>query len=260
MSTVGERSTVAQHRAGTGGSVWLLRLEHGPVNALDLELCVELTDRLAKLSTTGRPIVVTGRGKAFSAGVDLRRLLDGGRAYVREFVPALDALFRTALAVPVPVVAAVNGHAIAGGAVLAAAADAVVMAEGPGRIGVPELRVGVAFPRAALAVLHHRLGEVSARRLILDAGTHSATEAQSLGLVDQTTAAGDVVDRAVAAAEHLSTLAPPDAFAMTKDQLGQDSAALLAPDPDADAAIVELWCRRIEDGWLERYLEQATRR
>ncbi|WP_246394431.1 enoyl-CoA hydratase-related protein, partial [Pseudonocardia pini] len=78
-----------------------------------------------------------------------------------------------------PVVAAVNGHAIAGGAVLAAAADRVLMADGRGRFGAPELKVGVAFPQSALEILRHRVGEVALRRVVVEAETYGPAEAHA---------------------------------------------------------------------------------
>src|SRR5439155_1274578 len=96
-------------------------------------------------------LVLVGTGSAFSAGVDLFRILDGGDDYVARFIPALSGAFDDLFAYRRPVVAAVNGHAIAGGCVIAACADYRLMAEGRGRIGVPEQLVGVAFPAIALA-------------------------------------------------------------------------------------------------------------
>ncbi|MCE0761444.1 enoyl-CoA hydratase/isomerase family protein [Pseudonocardia kujensis] len=138
------------------GAVTVLTIEHGPVSAMDLELCRALT---AELSMVTGPVVLTGAGRAFSAGVDLRRLLDGGTAYVREFLPALDELITAVFALNVPVVAAVNEHAITGGAVLAAAAERVLMADGRGRFEAPELTVGVAFPQSALEMWCRRVDD-----------------------------------------------------------------------------------------------------
>ena len=110
-------------------------------------------------------MIITGTGTIFSAGVDLRRLLDGGSAYLADFLPALDRMLRRLLFLPKPVVAAVNGHAIAGGCVLACACDRRLAARGPGRVGVTELLVGVPFPAVALETMRlvvppHRLAEV----------------------------------------------------------------------------------------------------
>jgi enoyl-CoA hydratase len=233
----------------------VLRIDHGPVNALDLDLCRELTRSLQQLSHAG-PVVLTGAGKAFSAGVDLRRMLAGGTDYVLEFFPALDELFQVAFSLPVPLVAAVQGHAIAGGAVLAAAADTVLMADGPARIGVPELNVGVPFPHSALEILRHRSGEATARRLVLQATTHRPLDAAGLGLVDEVVEATTLDERSREVAARQAALIPPDTFALTKAQLRADATARIAARDNTVAT--EIWCRRVTDGWIERYLDQVT--
>lgn len=233
----------------------VLRIDHGPVNALDLDLCRELTRSLQQTSHGG-PVVLTGTGRAFSAGVDLRRMLAGGTDYVREFLPALDDLFRVAFALPVPLVAAVQGHAIAGGAILAAAADTVLMVDGPARIGVPELNVGVAFPQSALEILRHRSGEAATRRLVLQATTHQSADAAHLGLVDEVVEQTRLAERSLEVAEQHATLTPPDTFAFTKAQLRADAIARTAAYDNT--AVTEVWCRRVTDGWIERYLDQVT--
>src|SRR5262245_6657115 len=121
--------------------VAVLRLAHGRANAMDAELCDALTEAMAQ-AASARAVVLTGTGGIFSAGVDLKRLLGGGRAYLDAFLPSWSRMFERVFFHPAPVVAAVNGHAIAGGCVLAAAADRRVMASDAGRIGVTELLVG----------------------------------------------------------------------------------------------------------------------
>src|SRR5436305_14216699 len=102
------------------GDVALLRIQHGKANALDLELCQALTKELeAYRQSAARALVITGAGTMFSAGVDLRRVADEGAPYLRSFLPAMSAAFETLFSVLKPVVAAVNGHAIAGGCILA---------------------------------------------------------------------------------------------------------------------------------------------
>src|SRR5712692_1105698 len=129
------------------GTVTVLKMVHGKANALDLELCEALTSQLddCRRSSIGA-LVLTGTGRMFSAGVDLPRIVDGGPAYVRAFLPSINRMFQTLFSFPKPVVAAINGHAIAGGCVMACAADVRLMAREPGRIGIPELLVGVPFP------------------------------------------------------------------------------------------------------------------
>src|SRR5690348_4539859 len=94
--------------------ITVLRLAHGKASAMDVELC-EAIMRELRGANDARAVILTGSGTIFSAGVDLFRMTNEGAPYVDRFFPllreALEALFRF----PRPIVAAVNGHAIAGG-------------------------------------------------------------------------------------------------------------------------------------------------
>ena len=241
------------------GEIAVLRLAHGPVNAMDLELCRAASQQLRGLAADpARAVVITGAGRAFSAGVDLRRYLEQGEPYVERFLPALAELFSAAFELTKPLVAAVNGHAIAGGCVLAACADVTYMAAGSGRIGVPELKVGVPFPRVALEILRHAVGEVAARRLVFGADTHDADTARALGLVDDVVPAGELLDRAVGTARALATEIPADSFAVTKTQLRREARERIERAADEDEAVTRLWNRRATDGWTTDYLKAVT--
>src|SRR5262245_18522062 len=126
------------------GEVTLLHMAHGKANALDVEFCEALTAQLTAIKNSPtRAVILIGVGPIFSAGVDLLRLLEEDATYLQTFLPALITMFETVFFHPQPVVAAVNGHAIAGGCILACAADHRVMSRSPGRIGVPGLPVGL---------------------------------------------------------------------------------------------------------------------
>ena len=79
-----------------------------------------------------KAVILTGSGSSFSAGVDLFRVLKDGPEYGRRFLPVLDNFLRAALTLPKPMIAAINGHAIAGGCILAATCDHRIMSEGDG--------------------------------------------------------------------------------------------------------------------------------
>src|SRR4029450_2026961 len=136
------------------GEITLLHMAHGKANALDVEFCEALTAQLTALKNSRtRAVVLIGAGHIFSAGVDLLRLLDEDATYLQTFLPALITMFETVFFHPQPGGGAVYGHAIAGGCILACAADHRVMSRSPGRIGVPELLVGVPFPTVDLEIL-----------------------------------------------------------------------------------------------------------
>jgi enoyl-CoA hydratase/carnithine racemase len=242
------------------GEVAVLTLAHGPVNAMDTALCEAVADAFDALAgDPARAVVLTGSGRAFSAGVDLRGFLAGGPDWVAGFLPSLSRMFRAVFTLPKPVVAALNGHAIAGGCVLACCADTVLQAGG--RIGVPELAVGVPFPVVPLEVMRYAVGDAVARRLMLSARLVEGAEAVALGLVDRVVEPGALVAEAVAAARTLAGITPPDTFAQTKTQLRREAVALMDAHAAAeDARAVELWSARATDGWTARYLEAATGR
>ena len=174
------------------GDVAILRMAHGKANALNIELCSALSKYLAEFRTSqARALVITGTGGIFSAGVDLLRLSEGGASYVRKFLPALNAMFAATFSFPKPIVAAINGHAIAGGCVLACAADKRLMARDQGRIGVTELLVGVPFPRIAMEIMHHAVVPHRLEDTIFSGATFAPDDAVVRGLA----IAPGVVDR-----------------------------------------------------------------
>jgi enoyl-CoA hydratase len=219
------------------GSVSVVRMRHGKVNALDLELLLALRDTFAELRDADA-VVLTGEGTSFSAGVDLRRLLDGGPEYIAEFLPALGAACRALFTHPRPVVAAVNGHAIAGGCILAVACDRRLMSAGT--IGVSELAVGVPFPTVPLEVLRHAAGPAT-DDLVLAARTMTAAEAATLGLIDRVVAPDELMDSALGEAERLARM-PRQTFALTKTQLRRDAVARMDADEPVDfAELLAAW-------------------
>ena len=194
--------------------VTVLRLQHGKVNALDTELLRAITAAMRDLDPASA-VVITGHGSAFSAGVDLKRIVDGGQPYVREFLPALTEMFLAVFNHPGPVVAAVNGHAIAGGCVLAAACDVRLMSGG--RIGLAELTVGVPFPTVAIEIMRHAIGP-AAGNLVLTARLLDPGQARSIGLIHDVEAREALLDSAVALAQAMAKT-PAEVFSLSKRQL-----------------------------------------
>jgi len=245
------------------GPVTVLTLDHGKANAVDTELCRGLVAALDEMLREGTPaVVLTGTGRIFSAGVDLFQVLDGGEEYLREFLPALDAMLRAVIEFPHPLVAAVNGHAVAGGCVLACGCDRRLMAGAgadgkAGRIGVPELAVGVPFPTMPLEVLRTAVSSATFRDLVYSGRTVAPEEAMELGLVDRVVDADDLLGEACAEAERLSDL-PEDAFALTKRQFW--TPALDAMDrhgPAWSAEVLTQWSSETTQDRIRRYLDKT---
>ncbi|HEX4094722.1 MAG TPA: enoyl-CoA hydratase/isomerase family protein [Trebonia sp.] len=216
--------------------VTVLRLKHGKVNALDTELLRAITDAMRNLDPAAA-VVITGHGSAFSAGVDLKRIVDGGQAYVREFLPALSEMFLAVFEHQGPAVAAVNGHAIAGGCVLAAACDVRLMSGG--RIGLAELSVGVPFPTVALEIMRHAIGP-AAGNLVLTARLLHPAQAQAIGLVHDVEAPDELLDAAVAVAATMAKT-PADVYSMSKRQLQLPARAAMDGHDAEEEAVEASW-------------------
>jgi enoyl-CoA hydratase len=169
--------------------------------------------------------------------------VDGGPEYLSLFLPALCQAFETLFYYPRPVVAAVNGHAIAGGCLLACAADHRIMAQQSGRIGVPELLVGVPFPTTALEVLRFAAAPQYMQELIYGGGTYAPDDARVRGLVDVVVEPSQLLEQALAAAERFAAL-PATAFTLTKQQLREPAMKRIREEGARwDVAIREYWAR-----------------
>ena len=215
------------------GEVAIMRLQHGKVNALDLELLLAITEAMRAVDQT-RAMVITGSGSVFSAGVDLQRIVAGGPSYVRAFLPALSDSFMAIFDHPGPVVAAVNGHAIAGGCVIAAACDVRLMAHG--KIGLAELSVGVPFPPAAMEIMRHAVGPAIGH-LVLTAALLDPAQAESIGLIQHVCTAEVLLESAVDRARQMART-PAGVFSVSKRQLQQPARDRIAARSGEEEAVV----------------------
>jgi len=163
-----------------------LTLRRGKVNALNADVVVELRVRLAEIETDPAvsSVVLTGAGTFFSFGFDIPELLpyspEAFAGYLREFTDLCTTLFLF----PKPVVAAINGHAIAGGCMLALGCDRRVMADGHGRIGLNEIAFGSSVFAGTAAMLRFWTSGAAATEIFDSGAMWSAAEARRLGIVD----------------------------------------------------------------------------
>ena len=230
----------------------LLTMSHGRANALDVEFCLALAAEFDRLRDSARAVVLTSTGKIFSAGVDLKRLSDEGPDYTRRFLPALDRVLLGLFEFPRPLVAAINGHAIAGGCVLACTADYRLMAEGSFKIGVPELHVGVPFPPSALEVLRFAAPDRYVQELTSGEKIYSPEVAASHGLVHCTVSSDRLLDTALSEAERLAGL-QSQAFSLTKTLLRQ-------PIVDRIENLNRQFGERVLAGWIDPTTREAIRK
>lgn len=237
-----------------------VRAEHGKANALDLEFCHAVADEFERLAKDTRAAVLIGAGHIFSAGVDLVRLSDEKEAYTRKFLPALDRLLLTLFQFPRPLVAAINGHAIGGGCILACTADYRLMAEGPFRIGVPELTVGVPFPPSALEVLRFAAPARYVQELTSGERIYAPAEAVSHGLVHKLAAVDDLEKVAFAEASRLAGL-EREAFSLTKTMLRRPVLDRIARlQSEYGTAVLNDWLLPTTRAAIRRYVDANLKR
>jgi enoyl-CoA hydratase/carnithine racemase len=208
----------AHIRIEEAGEVAVVRIDRPPANALDLELLAEGHEvREQLLRAEPAAVVITGRDGFFSAGMDLKAAPRLSVSEQRKTVDGINRLFAGWYAFPRPVVAAVNGHAIAGGLILALCADYRVGAT-EGKLGLTELRAGLPYPLAAISVVRAELAPPSARKLVLGAALVEPPEALDLGVLDELRPRPEVVPRAIEVATELTAL-PRASYGQVKRQL-----------------------------------------
>ncbi|HET7462869.1 MAG TPA: enoyl-CoA hydratase-related protein [Longimicrobium sp.] len=242
----------------TDEGIVTLRLAHGKANALDVELLEALITALNELGDA-RAVIVTAGGSIFSAGVDLYRLLEGGEAYVRRFYPLLNEFVRAMVAFPAPLVIAANGHAIAGGGVMVLGGDYRLMAEGNGRVGTPELLVGVPLPAAVLEAVRAALPPERVNPVLFMGRTYPPAEALAAGLIDEVVPPDALAARAREVAEHLASISPA-AFRLTKRMLRAPVLERVDASAALDVQALDVWLSPDTHARIRDYLARTVRK
>lgn len=226
----------------------VLRLEAGRANAIDEALLERLDGgRRAFLDGDARALVITGYERFFCAGLDLPSLADRERPAVAAFMRRFSQVMGDLFACPRPVVAAVNGHAVAGGCVLAFCADQRVLVDQGARMGTNEVPLGVGLPPAVLEPIRSQLTPAAAFRTLIEGELFEPDQALALGLVDELAPAEAVLERALARAARLAAL-PGPAYAQAKQALRRPAIAAIRGLSEAD-----------EQAWLETWFSPRTR-
>jgi len=241
------------------GPVAVVTLCRGKVNAIDVELAQELAATLERLEDDDavRAVVLTGAGKVFSAGVDLRRVVDDDPAYAGRLIDGLRSVLETVFRFPKPTVAAVNGAAVAGGCIVACACDRRLMAAGA-RIGATELVVGVPFPVSAIEILRHACG-ARTEDVVFTARLLDADEAASVGMVHEVLEPPVLLERATAVAATLGQV-PLAAYRLAKEQLRRPAVERMHHDAGTvDEAAASEWGAAATRQRLRDQLERLGR-
>jgi enoyl-CoA hydratase/carnithine racemase len=198
-------------------AVAVFRLQRGATNAIHPNLVVELERALGELASEPRvrAVVLAGGEKFFSIGFDLPHLLTLPEPEFAEFYRAFNRLCLNLYRLPLPTVAALAGHATAGGCILALCCDYRLIAEGRRLIGLNEIKLGLPVPYPADRMLHALVGSRRAR-LVLESGEfYDPPAALEIGLVDRVVPPADLRSEALALAASLAEM-PGEAFDQIK--------------------------------------------
>jgi enoyl-CoA hydratase/carnithine racemase len=219
--------------------VALVALDRPPANAFDGEL-IESLRRSFRESADARAVLLgSALPSIFSAGWDLPAIVSRDRPGMERFLEAFCDLVREIFTFGPPVVAALPGHAIAGGLIVAAAADERYAARGKGQLGLSEVVLGVPIPRCCLEVFRHAIGARRTERLAATGENHSVEAAATIGLIDRIVEPEEVLDRALERARFLAGR-PGQAHAAIKQR---SRAAALARFDEArqDDPFLDFW-------------------
>jgi enoyl-CoA hydratase/carnithine racemase len=186
------------------GDVALLTLDRPRANAFSPELVADLSCAFSDAADAGAVVLGSAMETIFSAGWDLKFLATLNRPSFAAFVEGYTDLVRKIFVFERPVIAALPGHAIAGGLIVAAAADERIAAEGGGEFGLPEVVMGVPVPAALLEVFRHALGPRQMERLAASGDNLATDRALAVGLLDRVVPAASLAAEAESRAAFLA--------------------------------------------------------
>jgi enoyl-CoA hydratase/carnithine racemase len=220
-----------------------LTLARGKVNAINGAVVDEMRASLKSLEHDPevKSVILTGAGKFFSFGFDVPEFLSFDKAQFTQFLTGFTDLYTYLFTYPKPVVAALNGHTIAGGCMLALACDYRVMVTGKARISLNELGFGASVFAGITEMLRFAVGSANATKVLYSGAMYSADEAKSIGLIDETAAELDLMDAAVKIASTLGSKHPP-AFAGMKSLLRKTIAEdMMRRERQSIREFVDIW-------------------
>ena len=232
------------------GGIATVSLGRGRVNALNNTLVDEMMQCLRALADDGdiKAVVLTGRDKFFSFGFDIPEFLSFDKAAFTSFLTRFSDLYTYLFTYPKPVVAALNGHTIAGGCMLALACDYRIMITGSAKLSLNEITFGASVFAGATEMLRFWVGSATATEVLYSGAMYSAEEALDRDLIQAVARGDQLIDRARQIAEDLAAK-PAPAFASIKSLLRNPVAEEMVRREAASIhEFVEIWYT--EDTWV----------
>ena len=239
-----------------------LRLNHPPVNALNVPLIHALSDAIHEGTRSARALVLSGQPGMFSAGLDVPALLQLDRAGTEQFVRAFFGLMEDIARSPIIIASALTGHSPAGGTVLALFADYRIMCRGKYRMGLNEVQVGLPVPETIFRALSRWVGHRQAERLVVSGQLIYPETAFEVGLVDQLEDDAESTIRATIdwCTKIVSTL-PRHAMLATRQVTRSDLTALFDNFGEEDIKqFVEAWFDPHTQAGLKGLVEQLRKK
>jgi len=234
------------------GPVRELRLDRPPANALNPELVTALREAVEAAPRDGvRALVLSGSPRMFSGGLDVPYLIHLDRPAMSATWRDFYAMMRALATSPIPIAAAITGHAPAGGAVISLFCDARIMADGEFKIGLNEVQVGLFLPPIIFKAMRRLVGNRQAERLCVAGLLIPPAEALRVGLIDELAPPEGVVERAVDWCRSLLAL-PPKAMTATRRMARADLAALFD-------AVTEEELEGVLDEWFSEESQRVMR-
>jgi enoyl-CoA hydratase/carnithine racemase len=226
------------------GRVALVKLNHGVTNALSSKVVHELGVSLGRVrndvSVNGL-VLGSSNEKFFSIGFDIPELFDMNRDDFREFYRLFNQFCLDLFTLPKPTVAAITGHAIAGGCILALCCDYRFIAKGHKLMGLNEVKLGLPVPYLPDRVLHALAGVRRAREMMESGEFYPAEKALEIGIADKVLPVEDVVKAAVEHADSLGSL-PKVGYGMIKqNRVEVIEEQVMARQDEKEAYFIESW-------------------
>lgn len=221
----------------------LVRLERGKVHALTDQVIKELHNTFRDLENhdSVKAIILAGTGKFFSFGFDIPWFMGYSPQAFTGFVTKFAELYTYMFLYPKPVIAALNGHTIAGGCILATAADYRLMASGKSKISLNEITFGSSIFAGSVEMLKFCVGQRNAELILTTGAMYSPEEAHRMGLVDWVTSDEKLMDDARRIALNYAEKENP-AFASLKMMLRKPVAEnMVAREGEAIREFVKIW-------------------
>jgi len=219
----------------TTGPVTVITLDDGKANALTHEIIDAVRHGVRQAEQAGGALVVAGRPGRFSGGFDLAVMTSGPDAAMPLLKAGAEMAIELYMA-KVPVVVACTGHAVAMGAIVLMAADTRIGTDGPFKIGMNEVAIGMPVPHFAMGLARDRLSSRYFVPAIAHARLFDPVTAIDAGYLDEVVAADQVVERAVAHATELAETLRAGAFQLTRDIMRASVAEQLRAGLEADMA------------------------